>query len=1019
LWTRLFPAYGMYSLAKSGITSLAKKERITPRSLVEDRSYTEIDKFRETVTSPEFVKGFQSVAKGFNQALHSLPGLPSFLKKESESAVNQAIDQMSPEQVAIATELGIDIPAIFSISKLQNIAMRAINSAVKEGISKEGYSIAKERVTSFVKGRDPKMGAKDVETTVDRLMAYAQREGKWSQEFVDKVFKDASKRYWKKSLLDPLLSERGVTLTPGRFYMPNNKKELIDRITHLDPAKKVAEALLTTKSIPDLQQLLSKAQASAQSVFNKYKVNLTSSGPDLPNEWDISKKGVKAHLTDVSEDEGPGSLLINEIESHVKGAGRTLVGDLQRTSNKLFLDAETEAGKKMAEDLGFKQIIPPEESTYPYGSWMWESPLAKYKTPAEPPKGGGLPAKKVKGVIRKATGMEKEATPKISRKTTTLGEPLPTTKQLPWKFLEQEKQALKITNYFTPAEYQMETLGFKEFIHKPIRSALQDFAIEYESKLKYLEKIKTKYPNVKNDIVYKYMDKGIPQGTTPEILKAKEYRVETNEMLKRMNEVRKIEGKPPVKGLQNYILHALQPEVLSEIYEKGVIPLELAKVMEKIPPHTVFLRTAQARKGVPADWLIKDPDKLMQMMYAIDLRYIHLQKALKKVQPYLEAVEKFPGDEIRGVKPWSDLSYKYVDSWVKQAIKMRPSDLDKQIDNLIEHTLAPILRNRGIKVSHMPWRDFVGLMSAMAHTGALGMRVKPILRNLVQSSFDYVMYGTKNYFKGSVKFTTPEGQRILKQSKVWQTRVPYEAQEKAMLGKVFRAGSIAYRFSDLHNVGKALLTRYYFARDTLKMNHQEALDWSDNDLPSTQWSYRREDLPRAYWSTTGRAFWTLGSWWMNYYGRFAPEVIRRTFTGYASDGRKVTPTEKMAGLRWLILGAVLYGMKKATRGVVDYTGQVLPSLLREAPTMQLGRALVDVYNGLSSGNDYQLKEGLRNVSRTSKVFIPYYLAGEELWKFLKGDKTMGEFLFYSKKKKPKSRRAVSRRRSSRRRRRRR
>ena len=76
-------------------------------------------------------------------------------------------------------------------------------------------------------------------------------------------------------------------------------------------------------------------------------------------------------------------------------------------------------------------------------------------------------------------------------------------------------------------------------------------------------------------------------------------------------------------------------------YAEGILPPELAKIMEFIPPKKMFLRTAQQRKGVPEEWLVKNPHELMRAMYAIDLRYVHLQEALHRVEPYLKAVKEY------------------------------------------------------------------------------------------------------------------------------------------------------------------------------------------------------------------------------------------------------------------------------------------------------------------------------------------------------------------------------------------
>jgi len=587
-------------------------------------------------------------------------------------------------------------------------------------------------------------------------------------------------------------------------------------------------------------------------------------------------------------------------------------------------------------------------------------------------------------------------------------------------FLKQPKIKTSVVQYFKPAEYHLKELGFDAEIGQPIREALQDFSIELMQKNDFvvntqkMQKVELEARNKKlkkqkkpvvtekevEEKIWTMMDKGIPKNNKSlEAKVARRYRKETEEMLKRMNEFNKRIGRDEIKGIKNYILHMLRPEVLNEIYSRGVIPPELAKVMPYIPPKNVFLRTAQQRQGVPEDWLVKNPHELMRAMYAIDLRYIYLQDALNKIDPYLKAVKDYVGTEG---DYWSPETYKYLDDWIKQAIKMRPSNIDILVDNLLEYTLAPLLRKTGLKVSHMPWRDLVNTLSAAAHTGALGMRVRPILRNLIQSTFDWVMYGTKPYLKGSAKFGTKEGQNILNKSKVWKTRMPFEAQDLSMLQKWAKVGSLGYRASDLHNVGKGLLTRYYHAIDDLGKTPEQAIKWADSDLPATQWSYRREDLPRAYWTSTGRAFWTLGSWWMNYYTRFLPELSRRAFMGKDVNGRKVSTSERLGIMRLFILTGMLFAIKEVSKELtgtaIDYTGQVTPNFLRLGPVASLGRSFVKIGQGAVDDNDRMLSEGLRELGYTSKIFVPWYLAGEDLFKLLTGKKKLEEVLFYTEKK---------------------
>jgi len=227
---------------------------------------------------------------------------------------------------------------------------------------------------------------------------------------------------------------------------------------------------------------------------------------------------------------------------------------------------------------------------------------------------------------------------------------------------------------------------------------------------------------------------------------------------------------------------------------------------------------------------------------------------------------------------------------------------------------------------------------------------------------------------------------------------------KEGLNKLFSAGSLGYRASDLHNVGIGILTRYNTALDR-GMSHKEAIEWADDDLPSTQWSYRREDLPRAYWTTTGRALWTLGSWWMNFYFRFLPEIVNKTFMGKDVMGRAVSQKERLAGLRFLMLVGTLFAIretsKEMTGTAVDYTGQVRPPIFGESPIAKSGFALRDFTVGLATENDRMKNEGLKELINTMKLSIPFALATEDLIKLMEGDKDIADFLFYTKKDKKK------------------
>ena len=242
--------------------------------------------------------------------------------------------------------------------------------------------------------------------------------------------------------------------------------------------------------------------------------------------------------------------------------------------------------------------------------------------------------------------------------------------------------------------------------------------------------------------------------------------------------------------------------------------------------------------------------------------------------------------------------------------------------------------------------------------------------------------------------------KILDTSKVFRTRMPIEGVQKGNISKGLYLAGTLYRLSDLHNVGKGLLTRYFHAKDTLGMNDKQAITWADKDIANTQWSYRAEALPKPYHTTTGRFLFSLGSWWMNYFKRFVPEVSRRTFTGYDVRGRKVPRTERLSGLRWMVLMGMLYGLKKGTEATtgkeVNYMGTVMPEP-SSSPQLQTISGVAKWADGFMSGNDRVMHEGAKQAMNSGKLFIPLYLGAKDMHQLFTGEKDLMDTLLYTRK----------------------
>jgi hypothetical protein len=139
---------------------------------------------------------------------------------------------------------------------------------------------------------------------------------------------------------------------------------------------------------------------------------------------------------------------------------------------------------------------------------------------------------------------------------------------------------------------------------------------------------------------------------------------------------------------------------------------------------------------------------------------------------------------------------------------------------------------------------------------------------------------------------------------------------------------------------------------------------------------------------------------MNFYRRFLPEIMRKTFKGVDVEGRVVPMVERAAGLRLILLVGLLYGIKEKSKELtgtnIDYTGQVHPAPLRRSPIFTAGMAMVKIAEGLANKSEWLFKKGLNELKRTSKIFVPYWLAAEEYYKWATGEKTGAETFLYGK-----------------------
>ena len=349
-------------------------------------------------------KHYQSQAKplpGFFDALKELKsGNPKLM---TELMVRGTV-QNAPTQLAIiasamsgASLVGLGGAGLMSagqsleegrqkgVDVSSNQVAALLNGTIEAGFESLGTFGLMKNWTRLISATAGKQSAKAaVKQSIQAIFASAVGEGNeefWTsigQDLTDyfvKNDKDAIKGIWDRAMQAATIGAAagGTTTGPAAVLAGVSSTFVPEEARFELPAEEYEQAVKMDKK-PAVQKM------------EGYKVsNIEKSSrgaKDAVQDGDtftLKAQGanVEASLTAVFSDEGPNSYLINYIESHSKGAGRKMIEALQQTSNKLFLDADSEAGAKMAEDMGFKQNIAPEESEYGFGSYEWIKPATK------------------------------------------------------------------------------------------------------------------------------------------------------------------------------------------------------------------------------------------------------------------------------------------------------------------------------------------------------------------------------------------------------------------------------------------------------------------------------------------------------------------------------------------------------------------------------------------------------------------------------------------------------------------
>ena len=210
-WT-LFPAVGVYEAGKNILIAKKKGEQLGISTAITDRDWRELEGFREFTESPAF-------GEGLKIATETLTRLDPLISMTAGELVRDAMSRMTPEAISQGAAAGLDLAGIMGSAKILNTASRIFQQTVmqnvKGGINEETLAIMKSDIMKKWRAFRPDLSTEELIKVTDATLGYGQTTGAWDHEYVKRVLKEGTKKYWSKTLLDPLKGEAGQARISG------------------------------------------------------------------------------------------------------------------------------------------------------------------------------------------------------------------------------------------------------------------------------------------------------------------------------------------------------------------------------------------------------------------------------------------------------------------------------------------------------------------------------------------------------------------------------------------------------------------------------------------------------------------------------------------------------------------------------------------------------------------------------------------------------------------------------------
>lgn len=536
----------------------------------------------------------------------------------------------------------------------------------------------------------------------------------------------------------------------------------------------------------------------------------------------------------------------------------------------------------------------------------------------------------------------------------------------------------------------------------------------------------------------------------------------TQEILRRTNESREKTGREPIKDIGAYFRHigdVNAEEVLTGIKPMPEIVKKWANenISDKVRN---TMETQRKIKDELLKHFSKDLGKVMISMVRTGLKEIHLDEAKQihktlmagaqkdiKIRESLSAEEKIEWDAQEDMP---EATRKWMDEYIKIVLlKDKQTTVDETFNNaLAPGTKAGDFVNKQLERfgKHLSERQFTDMMVALSQAPLFGLlgpfNPKQLLRNKMQVLQNVALYGPIHTYKGLLptsEFSVLE--QLKKDSLFMQTYTGIETIPAELVGKLKKINFAAFQWTAVTNASQAMNAAYFWAADHIQNPKLKKLGWADpqripedfeRDLnffyPSekeillkemewgaqtTQYQYIAMAMPQIFRYKAFAPFTRLMSWWMNHLFNFNREALHRAIRGEVGytirttmpgpSGEKIEVERKLKLSKsdqtnyWqyvIFVGAVLKGLGYGR----SFLKGTVPTSLPPAASLIINLGLFYFTPSDSDFNRNKRAGYLRDAKRAALTYLPASLTVKDATKFVTGQQTLLEYLFYTPSK---------------------